>query len=457
MPDALRPDSAGVVRVSRAEALALAARMSSLAGRDFTLPTMHQLRTALDLESVATSGPFGAKRGDSTEEWTLDAPPSAGRTERKPLRLVENAPLHWQIDTLSGQPLAVNDPIPLTPRASVVQTLPPLPHVPGLQPEFTTQPASQAVLLGGTATFAAEAMASYAPTYQWFFNGEAITGATARNLVLANVQPTATGTYWVMATNTVIASGDSGSETFTYSANSELAVLQVTQPGESGEGPRITQQPVSRTVADGANVSFSVRFTGTQPMAISLRWTFNASGGPTTPPTSIPVLTSEGDTATIQLSNVDTSHAGDYALHFTNAYGSVRSDAATLRVIVGGRGPSISAHPSSTSVARGANATFAVTASGVPAPTFQWNLDGAPIAGATASSFSIANVQSAHTGSYTVTVKNDLGEVASNAATLTINPGGSTATGSGGGGAPHLGFLLAALLLLIVPRTARRG
>lgn len=88
--------------------------------------------------------------------------------------------------------------------------------------------------------------------------------------------------------------------------------------------------------------------------------------------------------------------------------------------------PAVSAQPASTSVARGANATFTAAATGSPEPTVQWQLstngtDWADVAGATSTTLTVANVQVAQTGhEYRAVFTNSEGTVTSNAATLTV-------------------------------------
>lgn len=85
--------------------------------------------------------------------------------------------------------------------------------------------------------------------------------------------------------------------------------------------------------------------------------------------------------------------------------------------------------PSNQTVAAFTTATFTVTASGVPAPTYQWQKDGTPISGATNSTLSISNASAANVGSYTVVVSNGLGgSVTSTAATLSITKVAQTIT-----------------------------
>ena len=68
-------------------------------------------------------------------------------------------------------------------------------------PAITTQPQSQSVLAGQTATFSVGATGTPPLNYQWFFSGTNIAGATTNPFTLANVQLTNTGNYSVVITN----------------------------------------------------------------------------------------------------------------------------------------------------------------------------------------------------------------------------------------------------------------
>jgi sugar lactone lactonase YvrE len=80
--------------------------------------------------------------------------------------------------------------------------------------------------------------------------------------------------------------------------------------------------------------------------------------------------------------------------------------------------PTITTQPASLTVNSGVSATFSVTATG--ATTYQWQSNGAAIAGATSASYTLANATAVDSGSYTVIVSNAGGSVTSAAATLRV-------------------------------------
>jgi outer membrane protein assembly factor BamB/subtilisin family serine protease len=66
---------------------------------------------------------------------------------------------------------------------------------------LTTQPQSQNVTPGGTLTLTVAATGQAPLTYQWFFNGAAIAGATSASYSLANVTTANAGSYTVVVTS----------------------------------------------------------------------------------------------------------------------------------------------------------------------------------------------------------------------------------------------------------------
>ena len=253
-------------------------------------------------------------------------------------------------------------------------------------PTITTQPQSQTAIMGDTVTMTVAATGSDPLSYQWRKNGADIVGETQSIYAQQNVQAADAGSY------TVVVSNSAGS------ATSSAATLTVNIP------PSITAQPASQAVSPGANVNFSVIATGTAPL--SYQWRFNGNN-------------IAGETASVYTRvNVSSGDAGNYSVAISNVAGSITSADAVLTV---NTPPSITTQPAGQIVAPGANVTFSVTASGTAPLTYQWKLNQVDISGATASSYTRNNVQSADVGNYSVVVGNVVGSVTSTDAALSLN------------------------------------
>ena len=82
--------------------------------------------------------------------------------------------------------------------------------------------------------------------------------------------------------------------------------------------------------------------------------------------------------------------------------------------------PAITSQPLDQTVFAGGTATFSVAASGTAPLSYQWLLNGASIPGATNSSFTLSNVQTADAGTYSAQVANSAGTALSSNAVLTV-------------------------------------
>jgi hypothetical protein len=172
------------------------------------------------------------------------------------------------------------------------------------QPVINLQPVDQLNATGTAATFSITATGTPSPTIQWRFYSSTATytnipAATQEQLIIPNVQPTS-GLFAAVVSNSA------------GSVTSRQARLVVLAP------PKLTQQPASRSVEVGANLSFTLTAVGDAPL--SYVWYRN----------NAPIA---GQTRrTLAFTNVQPSQAGDYFAVVGNPVGVVTSQVATLTV-----------------------------------------------------------------------------------------------------------------------------
>ena len=263
-------------------------------------------------------------------------------------------------------------------------------------PTITSQPANQIVTAGLTATFSVVAAGNAPLSYQWQKNGANIGGATASSYTTAATTTADSGSKF-----DVVVGNSAGSVT------SAVATLTV---NAAAIAPTITTQPVNQTVTAGQTASFSVVATGTAP--VSYQWNKNgtAISGATSSTYTTPATTSSDSGA-------------QFTVVVSNSAGSVTSTAATLTVNAAAVAPAITTQPVNQVVTVGQTATFTLTATGTAPLSYQWQKNGANIAGATASSYTTAATAIADSGSkFDVVVGNSAGSITSNVVTLTVNP-----------------------------------
>lgn len=167
--------------------------------------------------------------------------------------------------------------------------------------------------------------------------------------------------------------------------------------------PTITQQPTNQFVVAGANATFSVSVTTTNP-PLRYQWRFNGTN----------IANATNDSLTI--TNVQPVNVGNYNVLVSDNLSSVSSAPASLNLLA----PYISMQPVNAAVKVSSNATFAVIAAGVPQLVHQWRFNGVSIANETNSTLLITNVQAPQLGGYTAVITNNYGAVTSTVATLTF-------------------------------------
>ena len=110
-----------------------------------------------------------------------------------------------------------------------------------------------------------------------------------------------------------------------------------------------------------------------------------------------------------------------YVVWATNYLGASPASAEANATTIGGATPPIiTVQPQGQTANQGANATFTVTASGTAPLSYQWRWYATNLSGATATSYTRANVQPADAGPYSVVVTNGQGTATSSNAMLTV-------------------------------------
>ncbi len=252
-------------------------------------------------------------------------------------------------------------------------------------PIITKQPVAQTNFQGETVIFSVTATGT-APTYQWKYNGGAISTATNATMLLTNVQGSDAGKYKVEVKN--------AADTVT----SAEVTLSVYVP------PTITTQPLDKTLNQGQNVTLSLAASGTAPLAY--QWFFNG------------VRLTNAMTTTLALTAAQGSQSGNYFAVVSNIAAVVTSRVAKVLVVVP---PTIFQQPLSQTVGLGGMCTLSVAANGTAPFTYQWKLNGGSVAGATSPTFTITNAHAAVAGTYRVDVSNPAGQVTSSNAVVSLN------------------------------------
>ncbi len=250
---------------------------------------------------------------------------------------------------------------------------------------ITTHPVNRTLCSGAALNLSVVATGSPTLTYQWRLNNVAIPNATASTYTVTVPTGADAGVYTCAVTNpcnTIV------SNPATVVVNQSVA---------------ITVQPQGSSLCSGSPLNLSVTATGTGP--ISYQWRLGANNIP------------EATSATYSVPSASVANTGTYSCVVTNSCNSVTSANAVVTVT---ELISITGQPQNAEGCAGDTVAFTVTATGT-SPTYQWQLNGANIEGATASTYTINPVSAGSAGSYRCVVTNSCGSVNSNAATFAIS------------------------------------
>jgi hypothetical protein len=265
--------------------------------------------------------------------------------------------------------------------------------------EILVNPVDTTVAPGGTVTLSVTATGTDV-AYTWVNQFTDAVVGTGSSLVFSNITEAQAGEYSVTVTGI-------GNTTA-----SESCAVVVTDP------PIITLQPSG---LDMYTSEYGDMFISASSFpAATYQWNLNG--------TPIPGAVSD----VIGVGEFNPTGAGTYTVTVTNPFGSVTS--APAIVTIGGNLPvsvSITGQPVSRTVEVGGIATFSVTATGDPAPVYQWNFNGVPISGAVSNTLTLAPVTASEAGNYSVSVGNQAGTVTTSNVTLGLAAAANDLNGDG--------------------------
>ncbi len=344
-------------------------------------------------------------------------------------------------------------------------------------PTITGQPVNQVVGFGDATQFSVQASGS-SLVYQWYFNGQPITGATHATLQITNASAASVGIYYA------IVSSGSGS-VLSESANLQISVtdgnvnanlsamdkFQAAALAVSGgtENNAVKQSatkyvaarsPVKKPVAKDASTSrgysstqvfttyssqtqsgepnncnnpggasswtsitapadgqMTINTYGSSFRTVLGAFTGNGADFSTLKNVACDVGTGSAGTANGAITFAATSNTVYYVSvdGYNGAYGNVVLN-SSLNVA-----PAITSQPASQTASPGTTVTLTALASGHATPGCQWWFNGAPIAGCTNSTLTITNFQSAKVGSYQMMATNILGWATTTNVSLLLN------------------------------------
>jgi len=239
-----------------------------------------------------------------------------------------------------------------------------------------------------------------APGVYWQFNNVNVTdgaqpdgstnsGSATTTLTISNAQTNETGSFCLIATNSVGAS--------TNCMGLTVSIGCSVSPNLSGVS--------DQTVIQGNNGTLNAAVSGC-PVPL-IQWFQN--GATITGATGAPLV----------LTNVQFAQDGFvYTIVASNSFG-VASTNITLHVIIC---PAVQTQPQNLTVTNTQSASFTVVSTnGVPAPTYQWFFNNGSIGGATNATFTITSAVASNEGTYRVQISNAACSISSSNATLLVN------------------------------------
>ncbi len=335
-------------------------------------------------------------------------------------------------------------------------------------PVIATGPVNQATTVGTSVSFSVSATGTPAPSYQWRKGGVPIAGATAAIYTILSPVLTDAGSYDVVVSNALgtvtsvaaaltvspapvnveqnlalgkpvtysaIRSGESTGTPVSYLTDGDTSLTHLVAVGNASQLVSVTVNlPQVSTITRLKMWHYWGDGRTYRDVIVQLSTTANFSSGVTTVFNNdtnnsagfgIGANAEYPETSAGKEIVLGTPVIAQYARFFIAA-NSVNAFNHYVELQVFGyvgikTAPVITAGPLAQAVTVGDSVALEVTATGSPAPTYQWRKGGAPIAGATGAIYTIPSAVTADAGSYDVVVTNVMGTVTSPTAPVTVS------------------------------------
>ena len=197
---------------------------------------------------------------------------------------------------------------------------------------ISSQPQSQTVSAGETATLRVTATGAGVLRYQWYVGESGVTStpiAGATGAAYTTPAMTATTNFWVRLSDSSTTADSTTATVVVHTPEPAPGGPPPAPPAPSppspappsGVAPAITAQPQSQTINAGQTATLTVAANGTAPLGF--QWYAGSSGA-----TASPVAGATGSSFTTPSLSTTTS----YWVRVTNAYGAANSQAAVVTV-----------------------------------------------------------------------------------------------------------------------------
>jgi len=244
---------------------------------------------------------------------------------------------------------------------------------------ITNEPASLAIISGGSATFTVAASGT-SPSYQWLYNDTPIPNATSSSYTITAATTSNAGNYTCSVSNAI------------SSKTSAPATLRVTPAQQFVAFDKVPDLKVDVPTV------LSATSTSSGPITYAL-----ISGNATLSGATLTALDTKP--IVIQATQAGTNNylEGSFKITLT----------ASLEAIA------ITQQPDAVTIQSGNVATFTVAATGTK-PTYQWSFNDTPIKNANAPTYTLKSATTENAGAYTCTVSNATSSKTTAPATLTV-------------------------------------